>query len=231
MSTERHPHLAEPPPPGWVRADLHSHTMWSGDATTTPDELAEAVAAASIDVLCITDHGTTNGAVELADRLPCRVVVGQEVRTGAGEVIGLFLTERLPAGLSARQAAVRIRDQGGLVYIPHPFDPMRSCLAEPELLALIDEGLVDAVEVFNAKTSLPSLNRRAAELADAHGLAAGAGSDAHVPEAIGAAYLELPDFDGPASFLAALADARVVGHHYDPPRTWRPRIVPSTTAL
>jgi len=205
--------------------------MWSGDATTTPDELEEAVVAAGIDVLCITDHGTINGAVELAARLPCRVIVGQEVRTGAGEVIGLFLTERLPAGLSAHQAATRIRQQGGLVYIPHPYDPMRSCLAEPELLALIDAGLVDAVEVFNAKTSLSSLNRRAAELAAAHGLAAGAGSDAHVPEAIGAAYLQVPDFDGPVELLAAMGVGRVIGHHFDPPRVWRPRIVPSTRAL
>jgi predicted metal-dependent phosphoesterase TrpH len=205
--------------------------MWSGDATTTPDELEEAVAATGIDVLCITDHGTINGAVELAGRLPCRVVVGQEVRTGAGEVIGLFLTERLPAGLSARQAAVRIREQGGLVYIPHPFDPLRTCLAEPELRALVDAGLVDAIEVFNAKTSLASLNQRAADLAAERGLPGGAGSDAHVPEAVGAAYLEVPDFDGPASLLAAMADGRVVGHHFDPPRVWRPRIVPSTSAL
>ncbi|HUF32179.1 MAG TPA: CehA/McbA family metallohydrolase [Acidimicrobiales bacterium] len=231
MAVSLHPHLATDPPPGWVRLDMHSHTMWSGDATTTPDELAGAVTAAGIDVLCITDHATTNGAFELAGRLPCRVIVGQELRTGAGEVIGLFLEERLPAGLSARQAAERIRAQGGLVYIPHPFDPVRHCLAEAELHELVAEGLVDAIEVRNAKTSLESLNARAADFAAAHGLAAGAGSDAHVPEAVGAAYVELPDFDGPADLLTALRSGRVVGHHFDAPRAWRPRIVPSTTAL
>jgi predicted metal-dependent phosphoesterase TrpH len=231
MAEMRHPHLAQPPPPGWVRVDLHSHTMWSGDATTTPEELAEAVAAAGIDVLCITDHGTTNGAVALAGSLPCRVVVGQEVRTGSGELIGLFLQERLPAGLSARQAAERIRDQGGLVYVPHPFDPMRACLAEPELRALVDDGLVDALEVCNAKTSLQSLNERAGAFAAEHGLAPGAGSDAHVPEALGAAYVEVPDFEGPDGLLASLWRGRVVGHHFDVPRRWRPRIVPSTSAL
>jgi predicted metal-dependent phosphoesterase TrpH len=231
MAVELHPHLAGAPPAGWVRVDLHAHTMWSGDATTTPEELEAAVEAARIDVLCITDHGTVNGATALAGRLPCRVVVGEELRTVAGEVIGLFLTERLPWGLDPGVAAERIRAQGGLVYVPHPFDPTRSCLREAELDALVAGGLVDAVEVLNAKTSLASLNERAAAYAAGHGLPAGAGSDAHVPEAIGAAYVEMPDFDGPASFLASLAQGRVVGHHFDRARTWRPRIVPSTTAL
>ena len=224
---ELHPHLAEPRRPGWVRVDLHSHTMWSGDATTTPDELEEAVRASGIDVLCITDHNTVNGAVELAERLPCRVVVGEELRTGAGEIIGLFLTERLPFGLSAMEAARRIRDQGGIVYVPHPFDPMRANLRERELVELVEAGLVDAIEVRNAKTSLEHLNHQAADFAAEHGLAAGAGSDAHVPEALGAAYVEMPDFDGPADFLAALREGVVVGHHFDRARTWRPRIVPS----
>ncbi len=231
MAAELHPHVAVAPPPGWVRVDLHAHTMWSGDATTTPEELEEAVVAAGIDVLCITDHATINGAVALADRLPCRVVVGEELRTVAGEIIGLFLTERLPWGLSPSAAAERIRAQGGLVYVPHPFDPTRHCLREAELDALVAAGLVDAVEVLNAKTPLTSLNERAAAFAAERGLPGGAGSDAHVPEAVGAAYVEMPDFDGPASFLASLADARVVGHHFDRARTWRPRIVPSTTAL
>ena len=91
-----------------------------------------------------------------------------------------------------------------------------------------DDGLLDAIEVFNAKTSLAHLNERAAAFAVERGLAAGAGSDAHVPDAIGAAFVEMPDFDGPASFLAALGDGVVVGHHFDAPRPWRPRIVPST---
>ena len=99
--------------------------MWSGDCTTTPDEVEEAVVASGIDVLCITDHNAIRGAVELASQLPCRVVVGEELRTHAGEVIGLFLTERVPFGVSAHEAAARIRAQGGLVYIPHPFDPVR----------------------------------------------------------------------------------------------------------
>src|SRR5687768_9200890 len=118
---------------------MHMHTMWSGDATTTPDELAEAVAASQIDVLCITDHGTINGAVELSDRLGCRVVVGQELRTWAGEIIGLFLTDRVPYGLKPDEAVAFIAGQGGLVYIPHPFDPMRSALRQDVLGALAED--------------------------------------------------------------------------------------------
>ena len=233
VAAARHPQLADELPDGWVRVDLHMHTMWSGDATTTPDELRQAVADSGVDVLCITDHGTINGARELArsGELGCRVVVGEEVRTTAGEVIGLFLTERLPFGLKPAEAVAAIRSQGGLVYIPHPFDPVRHCLAADALEGLAADGGVDAVEVFNAKVSLSHLNRRAAEFAEAHGLAGGAGSDAHEPSAIGAAYVEMPEFDGAASFLAALRRGRVVGHHYDAPRAWRPRVVPSTKAL
>lgn len=231
MAPDRHPHLAEPRPDGWVRVDMHLHTMWSGDATTTPDELAEAVAETGIDVLCITDHSAIAGAVRLAGELPCRVVVGEEVRTREGELIGLFLQERLPPGLPCEEVAAEIRAQGGLVYVPHPFDPLRRCLAEDALVRLAGNGLLDAVEALNAKVSLPSLNERGAAFAAEWGLAAGAGSDAHEPSAVGAAYVEMPDFADAPSFLAALSRGRVVGHHYDAPRRWRPRIVPSLKNL
>ena len=203
--------------------------MWSGDSTTTEDELVEAVTASGIDVLCITDHHAIDGARGWRGVLPCRVIVGEEIRSTQGEIIGLFLDERVPFGLTPQETATRIRDQGGLVYIPHPFDPMRRNLVEPALEALVADGLVDAIEARNAKTSLESLNRRAADFAAAHDLAAGAGSDAHVPEAIGSAFVEMPDFDGPAGFLTALRDGKVVGHHSDPPREWRPRIIPSVS--
>lgn len=228
----RHPHLAAPRRDGWVRVDLHTHTMWSGDSTTTIDEFEAAVAESGLDVVCITDHHAVRGAADLAARWadgggPCRVIVGEEMRTHSGEIIGLFLSDRIPYGTPSAEAARAIRDQGGVVYIPHPFDPMRRNMAEPALRALAEAGLVDAVEAFNAKTSLPSLNRRAAEFAAEFDLAAGAGSDAHVPLAIGAAFVEMPDFDGPADFLAKLRHAVVHGHHWDEPRPWSPRIVPS----
>ncbi len=208
---------------------MHSHTMWSGDSTTTPDEIADAVSAAGIDVLCITDHNSIKGAVDLVDRLACRVIVGEELRTHAGEIIGLFLDERIPVGVQPDDAARAIRAQGGIVYIPHPYDPMRRNISAVALDALIDNGLVDAIEVINAKTSLRSLNERAATTARTHQLAAGAGSDAHVPDAIGAAYVEMPDFDGPHDFLVKLRLGHPVGHHWDEPRPWSSRVLPSTT--
>ncbi len=208
--------------------------MWSGDCTTTPEELLAALEEVAVDVLCITDHNATAGAEKLGDALAeigCRVVVGEELRVGQGEVIGLFLTERVPQGLRPLDAAARIRAQGGVVYIPHPFDPMRNCLRPHEIDELVAEGLVDAIEGHNSKTSLSSLNRQAVEYGQAHGLAIGAGSDAHVPLAFGAAYVEMPDFDGPTEFLTALGAGRVIGHHYDRPRPWTPRIVPSVPVI
>jgi predicted metal-dependent phosphoesterase TrpH len=225
----RHPHLAAPQPDGRLRVDLHTHTMWSGDSTTTPDEFAAAIGASGLDVVCITDHNAIDGALELRDRVACRVIVGEELRTAAGEIIGLFLTERVPMGISHVDAAKSIRDQGGVVYIPHPFDPLRRNLTESALYELAEADLIDAVEVLNAKTSLSSLNRRAAEFAAEFGIVAGAGSDGHVPDALGAAYVEMDDFATPMEFLASLASSTVTGHHWDEPRPWTPRIVPSVT--
>ncbi len=211
---------------------MHSHTMWSGDCTTTPDEILDAVRESAIDVLCVTDHNATDGAVHMAKLLAdsdieCDVIVGEELRVGQGELIGLFLTERIAPGLNAIDAAKAIRDQGGIVYVPHPFDPMRNCLQPAEIESLVEAGLVDAMEAFNAKTSLSSLQAKAAEFARANDLAAGAGSDAHVPAAFGAAFVEMPHFDGAQDFLANLRRGTIIGHHCDPVRPWSPRIVPS----
>ena len=225
----RHPHLADPRVAGCVRVDCHTHTMWSGDSTTTEDELVEAVLPTGIDVLCVTDHHAIDGARRLCDVLPCRVIVGEEVRSTQGEIIGLFLEERIPFGLTPNETAKRIRDQGGLVYIPHPFDPMRRNLVEPALEALASRrpGRRDRSPQCEDVARVVEPTRVGVRAA--HGIAAGAGSDAHVPDAIGAAYVEMADFDSPASFLAALRDSKVVGHHSDPPRRWAPRIVPSVS--
>ncbi|MFM8625486.1 MAG: PHP-associated domain-containing protein [Actinomycetota bacterium] len=228
---ERHPHLAGELRPGWVRVDMHSHTMFSGDSTTTLEEICAAVEESAIDVLCVTDHNAIEGAVRLEKALAglCRVIVGEEVRTHTGEVIGLFLNEKISFGANAHDTARQIRDQGGIVYVPHPFDPMRRNITEDSLVSLTAAGLVDAIEAHNSKTSLASLNRRAVEFGEAHGLALGSGSDAHVPDALGSAFVEMPDFDGPVDFLAKLREGRVVGHHWDEARPWSPRIVPSVS--
>lgn len=233
-AVSRHPHLAESLPAGWIRVDMHSHTMFSGDSTTTLEEAAEAIMEAGLDVLCVTDHNSLAGARRLAEVLgpnsPCRIVAGEEVRTHTGEIIGLFLTERIPFGLSAADTARAISAQGGVVYVPHPFDPMRANITEKSLDDLTEAGLVAAIEAVNSKTSLASLNARARDYGERHGLALGAGSDAHVPDALGAAYVEMPDFDGPTDFLVRVREGRTVGHHWDEPRPWSPRIIPSISA-
>lgn len=218
-----------------MRIDCHLHTMWSGDATTTPEELADAVAASGIDVVCVTDHSTIDGALALAESgvLGVPVIVGEEMRTTEGELIGLFLTERVPFGLKPAEAVGRIRDQGGIVYVPHPFDPLRHCLRRDALVGLVGDGGVDIVETLNGKTSLASLNEEAAEYARVSGLPGGGGSDAHVPAAVGAAWVDVADdadVTTADAFLAAVRapGARVGGGFSDPPRPWTPRIVPST---
>jgi predicted metal-dependent phosphoesterase TrpH len=199
--------------PGWVRVDCHLHTVESGDAVTTIDDLAEQVRRNQLDVVCVTDHNLTRAAVAAAQRgIGARVIVGEEIRTQHGDLIGLFLTERIPYVLPLAEVTGLIRAQGGLIYLPHPFDPGRSSLggmAEQ----LCREGLADVVEAFNAKVEDQDVNARAARLAARYELPAGAGSDAHDPEGIGAAYLEMPDFDGPTAFLAALPQAVITGEY------------------
>jgi predicted metal-dependent phosphoesterase TrpH len=197
-----------------VRVDCHLHTALSGDAVTTIDELAERVERERLDVVCITDHNVTAAAVAAAERgIGARVIVGEEIRTTKGDVIGLFLTERVPYVLPLPGAVALIKAQGGLVYLPHPFDPGRSTLDPATATQLCADGIADVVEVFNAKIEDQEWNRRAAELAARYELPGGAGSDAHDPEGIGAAYLEMPDFDGPTDFLEALRQAKITGDY------------------
>jgi predicted metal-dependent phosphoesterase TrpH len=195
-----------------VRVDCHLHTVHSGDAVTTVERLAARVREERLDVVCVTDHHTLAGAHEaLAREIGARVVVGEEIRTHAGEIIGLFLTERVPYVLPLENAAGRVRAQGGLVYAPHPFDASRTSLGAEGLERLRAMGALDVVEVFNAKIAEEEDNRRAARFAAEHDLPQAAGSDAHDPWGIGAAYLDMPDFDGPRDFIAALREGRLHG--------------------
>jgi predicted metal-dependent phosphoesterase TrpH len=208
---------------GWIRVDCQLHTVWSGDSSTTLDRLAERVAEVGLDVVCITDHHTLEGAHRALERgIGARVVVGEEIRTPVGELIGLFLTERVPYVLPADEVVARIRAQGGLVYAPHPLDRHRRGLGERWLVELAARGSIDVVEVFNAKVREAADNERAAQVALLHGLPGGAGSDAHDPAGVGAAYLEMPDFAEPDGFLASLRSARVVGSFRDHAPRYRP---------
>jgi predicted metal-dependent phosphoesterase TrpH len=202
--------MTEALPQGWVRADLHCHTIYSKDSLTPLEGVIRACRRKGIDRVAITGHNTVEGALRLRELAPELVIVGEEIKTTHGEIQAFFIEEFITPGLSPEETVARIWAQGGVVGVPHPLDPTRSeAMGEEHLRRIVP--LVDCIEVFNARTTFAIHNRRAAEFARAHGLPGTAGSDAHTAFEIGRAYVEMPAFDGPASFLVALARGRVIG--------------------
>lgn len=199
-----------------LRADLHVHTRFSPDSGTSPQRLVERCLRVGLSCIAVTDHNTIRGALEVARLAPFPVIVGEEVKTADGDLIGLFLREEVPRGLSAVQTARRIHEQGGLVSVPHPYDTVRRSVLTPEgLEAVLPDA--DMVEGFNARNTFASANRRAREAAARHGTPTVAVSDAHHPLELGRTYTEMPDFDGTAEgFRRALAGARLVGRPASP---------------
>jgi predicted metal-dependent phosphoesterase TrpH len=199
---------------GSVLADLHMHSLHSWDCTTPIDDLLDSALASGLGALAVTDHNTIAGGVEARARarerdLPLQVVVGSEIKTARdGEVIGLFLHDEVPRGLSFAETVAAIRGQGGVVYLPHPFDHFHTTPAHA--LMRQHAGDIDVFETANARLWLERDNRAAERFASEHGLRRGAGSDAHVPAGIGSAALRLAPFDDPASFLAAVDGAEIV---------------------
>jgi predicted metal-dependent phosphoesterase TrpH len=197
-----------------VLADLHMHSEHSWDCTTPIDDLLDAAVAAGLGALALTDHNTIAGGLEARARavergLPLHVVVGSEIKTAAdGEVIGLFLHDEVPRGLTFAETIERIRSQGGVVYVPHPFDHFHTTPDRALLERHVED--IDVVETANARLWLERDNRTAERFAREHGLRRGAGSDAHVPAGIGTGALRLAPFDDPSSFLRAVDDAEIV---------------------
>jgi predicted metal-dependent phosphoesterase TrpH len=190
-----------------VRVDLHVHSSASFDCKSEPHEVAARARSLGLQPLFLTDHNSIAGAAKLAARDGARVVVGEEIMTAQGELIGLFLERLIPKGLGALETALEIKSQGGLVYLEHPYDPSRRRLAENAIEELADQ--IDIVEVFNGRSDERS-NRLAEELRQTLGVAAGAGSDAHTIAELGSVYVEMEEFDGPADFLAKLRRGRIV---------------------
>jgi dephospho-CoA kinase len=200
----------EVPGAGRVRVDMHIHTRRSFDCLSDPYAVMKQSERVGLHRVCITDHNEIEAALELADHYPDRVIPGEEVRTAEGiDVIGLYTSEWIPKGTPAREACEQIHDQGGLVYLPHPFAGGKGGGG-----ALLDQvaDVVDVVEGFNARIHREELNERARDWARARSLPLGAGSDAHTLGEIGNAYVSLPAFNNePRSFLAALQRATLYG--------------------
>lgn len=200
-----------------MRADLHVHSCFSMDSSTRIDSIVRRCIKANIGCVAIADHGTADGGLALQKvSPPFKVIVAEEILADEGEIIGLFLKRTIPSGIPAAAAIARIREQGGLVLLPHPCDMLRESSLRTE--QAISEILphADIVEVYNSRAIPPDANPKALRLATEHGKLKSAGSDAHIAEEIGNAYVEMLDFDGPQEFMKALAEARVFGRHSTP---------------
>ena len=185
------------------------------DCTMPLETVIEGCLKKGIDCVAIADHGTTEGGLRLKEIAPFKVIVAEEILTPDGEIIGMFLKETIPSGLSVAQVIARIKAQDALVYIPHPFDTLtRFGLGAEIMEAMISQ--IDIIEAFNARSPLAQPSNRAGAFADKHGLAKGAGSDAHSPGEIGNAYVTMPDFQGKDDFLPALAQGAIYGRRAHP---------------
>lgn len=189
------------------KVDLHSHTDRSPDAAIPPGELVERALEAGLDRIAVTDHGTIEGALEAREGAPDRVIVGEEIRCACGtELIGLYLDERVPQRRPLEEVVARIRDQGGVIYAPHPY----AYAWRPLWRAGRALGVADVVEACNARAFFRPWNSAAARAARRRGLSVAAGSDAHFPAEVGRAYAEMPAFSDREEFLRAIRTARPV---------------------
>jgi predicted metal-dependent phosphoesterase TrpH len=196
----------------WIVADLHTHTSWSSDCLVEPEELLEHAERQGIGAIAITDHNEFGGALEaleLARDRALTVIPGEEVKTaGQGEVIGLFLSEQIPRGLEFEDTIAAIREQGGLVYLPHPFDRMHSI---PDAATLHRHlAHIDVFEVYNARLLFEQYNDEALRFARKYNLTMGAGSDAHVLQGLGTGGVRMRAFRDPEEFLVSLRTAEVL---------------------
>ena len=189
--------------------ELHCHTYWSKDSLASPRALLEVCRQRGIDRLAVTDHNTLRGGLEAAALAPERFIVGEEILTTEGELLGYFLTEEVPAGLSPQETIDRLRRQGAVISVSHPYDYARQGAWREEILRPLLPQL-DALEAFNARTTSAGPNARAAALARQAGLPGLAGSDAHAPFEVGRGLTVLEPFHDAESFRRALASARLV---------------------
>ena len=196
----------------WILCDLHTHTSWSHDCAVDAADLVMYAEALGLGAIAVTDHNAFGGALEAAQLARDRdllVIPGEEIKTDSqGEVIGLFLREEVPRGLSFADTIAAIKVQDGIVYLPHPFDRLHS-IPDPATLHrhLAD---LDVFEVYNARLLFEAFNDEAARFARKYNLTVGAGSDAHVLQGLGTGALRMRRFEGPEEFLLSLRTAHVL---------------------
>jgi len=205
-----------------LKADLHIHTEYSPDCDTPLEKIIDRCLELGINCIAIADHGTAEGALKMQELAPFTVIVAEEMLTLDGEIMGMFLKETIPSGLSVDETISQIRLQDGLVNIPHPYDTFRGAALGNKIENII--GKIDAIEVFNSRSPLVRSSIKAQQFADKHGIAKSAGSDAHTHHEIGNTYIEMPEFSGKDDFLQALTQGTITGHKTNPLRhldsTW-----------
>ncbi len=199
-----------------IEVDLHMHTDHSPDCATPVEVLLQTARDRGLGAIAITDHNEVSGALEarrIAERMgDIKVIVAEEVKTAEqGEVIGLFLEEKIPRGLTMAETIAEIRRQGGLVYVPHPFDRFHSVPDYEHLIGIVEE--VDILEVFNPRVAVTAFNEEAERFARKYRIVPGAGSDSHVAQGLGSVRMRIHDFDGPAEFLESMRDADITRKH------------------
>jgi predicted metal-dependent phosphoesterase TrpH/glycosyltransferase involved in cell wall biosynthesis len=194
----------------FIHVDLHMHTDHSPDCATPVTTLLDTATKVGLGAIAVTDHNEISGALEARELSNgIKVIVAEEIKTAdQGEVIGLFIEEKIPRGMTLQETIAEIRRQGGLVYVPHPFDRMHAVPDYEHLLDVVDE--IDAIEVFNPRVAFTAFNEEAARFAAKYRIVAGAGSDSHVVQGLGSVKIKMRDFDGPEEFLESLRDADIV---------------------
>lgn len=189
-----------------VRVELHVHTHVSKDSLVQVKKLLNHCEKIHLDRVAITDHNAITGALEAKALAPERVIVGEEIETTQGELIGYFMTEWVPPGLEPMEVINRLRKQGAVISVPHPFDAVRGQYwSEEDLTAIVP--YIDAIEIFNSRCLSNAPNERAATFAREHGLPGTVGSDAHSLYEVGRASLIMQDFIDGEGFRAALKNA------------------------
>ena len=195
-----------------IDVDLHMHTDHSHDCATPVEALLATARDRGLGAIAVTDHNEVSGALEAqrkAADFGVKVIVGEEVKTGhQGEVIGLFLQDKIPRGLTLQETIAEIKRQGGLVYVPHPFDRLHAIPDYEHLLDVVED--IDAIEVFNPRIALPAFNEEAVRFAAKYRIVGGAGSDSHVAQGLGSVRIRMRDFDGPQEFLESLREADIL---------------------
>jgi hypothetical protein len=194
-----------------LRADFHTHTVYSSDGSTDIPHFIAAARRAGLDRVAVTDHNTLRGALEAAALAPDLIIPGEEIMTTEGELLGYYLKKEIPKGLAPEAAIAQLRNQGAAISVSHPFDRLRHGAWKIDALRRI-LPLVDAIEGFNARCLFAADNRVADSFARENKKAMTAGSDAHVGFELGACGLELPAFEDAASLRAALSRAKIFGH-------------------